>query len=187
VRLAIIATTFRSTIFETHVFSLYSHLGIYIVTDLETLYVDWLHAEPMSYSWCAWKWKSSELRDTLWGHVQAIVKMHMEVVIERIWRYTCRMWSSDHSDAYRDHDWAGLVTHLWRPWSCEGGGRNRVTLDRCPWRHWSGELAGYNRGSLAIHLEAGIERVWRCTWRPSIRKCILVAGSLQKCLRGCGG
>jgi hypothetical protein len=53
VRLAIIATTFVSTIFETHVFSLYSHLGIYIATDLQTVYVDWLHAEPSSYSWCA--------------------------------------------------------------------------------------------------------------------------------------
>jgi hypothetical protein len=32
VRLEIIATTYRSTIFKTHVFSLYSHLSIYIAT-----------------------------------------------------------------------------------------------------------------------------------------------------------
>jgi len=30
VRLEIIATTYRSTIFKTHVFSLYSHLCIYV-------------------------------------------------------------------------------------------------------------------------------------------------------------
>ena len=27
-------------------------------------------------------------------------------------------------------------------------------------------LGGRNRARLAIHLEAVIERVWRCTWRP---------------------
>jgi len=44
VRLEIIATTYRSTIFKTHVFSLYPHLCIYIATHLHTVYLDWLQA-----------------------------------------------------------------------------------------------------------------------------------------------
>jgi len=37
VRLEIIATTYHATIFETHVFSLYSHLCIYIATHLHSI------------------------------------------------------------------------------------------------------------------------------------------------------
>jgi len=37
VRLQIIATNYSSTIFETHVFSLYSHLCIYIATHLHSI------------------------------------------------------------------------------------------------------------------------------------------------------
>jgi len=44
VGLEIIATTHRSTIFKTRVFSLYSHLCIYIATYLHTVYLDWLQA-----------------------------------------------------------------------------------------------------------------------------------------------
>ena len=44
VRLEIIATTHRSTIFKTHLFSLYSHLCIYIATRLHPVYLDWLQA-----------------------------------------------------------------------------------------------------------------------------------------------
>jgi hypothetical protein len=31
-------------------------------------------------------------------------------------------------------------------------------------------LGGRHRAHLAMHLEAAIERVWRCNWRPSWRK-----------------
>ena len=49
-RLEIIATTYRSMIFKTHVFSFYSHLCIYvsmylciyIATHLHMVYLDWL-------------------------------------------------------------------------------------------------------------------------------------------------
>jgi len=44
VQLEIIATTYRSTIFKTHVFSLYSHLSVYIANHLHTIYLDWLQA-----------------------------------------------------------------------------------------------------------------------------------------------
>jgi hypothetical protein len=47
--LQIIGTTYRSTIFKTHEFSVYSHLCIYhlciyIATHLNTVYQDWLQA-----------------------------------------------------------------------------------------------------------------------------------------------
>jgi hypothetical protein len=52
VPLEIIATTSRSTIFKTHVFSLYSHLCIYIATHLHTVYLDWLQVVLESTSKC---------------------------------------------------------------------------------------------------------------------------------------
>jgi len=59
VPLEIIATTYRSTIFKTYAFSLYSHLCIY-ATYLHTVYLDWQHAVIVSNSRCAWRWWSSE-------------------------------------------------------------------------------------------------------------------------------
>jgi len=96
VRLEIIATTYCSTIDKTLVFRLYSHpriyvstyICIYIATHLHTIYLDWLQAVLGGNSRCPWKWWSSELRDTLWGHDWASLEMHMEAVIEHIWRYT---------------------------------------------------------------------------------------------------
>ena len=55
VRLDIIATTYHSTIFKTHVFSLYSHLCIYIVTHLHTVYLDCLQAVLESNLRCTCK------------------------------------------------------------------------------------------------------------------------------------
>ena len=81
--------------------------------------------------------------------------MHLEALIEQIWRCT------------------------WRPWSSEFGGRDQASLEmlleavikrvcRCTWRPWSCELGGCNRASLEIHLEAGIERDWTSTGRQSM-------------------
>jgi hypothetical protein len=50
--LQIIATTYRSKIFKTHVFSLYSHLCICIATDLHTVYLDWLQTALKRNSRC---------------------------------------------------------------------------------------------------------------------------------------
>jgi hypothetical protein len=44
VHLETIANTYRSTVFKTHAFSLYSHLSIDIATNLYTVYVDWVQA-----------------------------------------------------------------------------------------------------------------------------------------------
>ena len=90
-RLEIIATTYCSKIFKTHVFSLYSHLCIYvsmylciyIATYLHMLYLDWqqpapedddrvnseIHSEAMTEGvWrCTWRLRSCELRDAFGG------------------------------------------------------------------------------------------------------------------------
>jgi len=87
--------------------------------------------------------------------------MHLEAVIERVWRCTWRPRSS----------WTQRCT--WRPQSSDFGdgfaGRDRVT-QRCTWRPWSSEFGdaqgGRDRVTSRMHLEAVIERVWRCTWRP---------------------
>jgi len=108
VRLEIIATTYCSMIFKTHVFSLYSHLSIYIATHLHTVYLDWLQVLLESNSRCAWKCQSSELTNKLQGRDRASVEMHLAGVIECIWRYTSRLWLSDLTDARWDHDRASL-------------------------------------------------------------------------------
>jgi len=50
VRLEIIATTYHSTIFKSHEFSLYSHLCISIATNLHMVYLDGLQAVLKSNS-----------------------------------------------------------------------------------------------------------------------------------------
>jgi len=90
---------------------------------------------------CTW---SSELRDILRGRDRASLEMHLEAVIERIWRYTWRQWSSELRDALRDPDRASLEMDLesviervwrytWRPWSSEFGdvlaGNDRARLE----------------------------------------------------------
>ena len=90
------------------------YLCIYIATHLHTLYLDWLQAVLDSNSRCDWKWRSSELRDIHRGRDQVTLEMHLEVVIERIWRYISRPWWSELWDALRDRDWASLEVHLGR-------------------------------------------------------------------------
>ena len=72
-------------------------------------------------------------------------EMHLEAVIEPVWRFTWRSQSYEFGDALGGRDYA-----RWR----------------CTWRPCWGELGGRNRVSLEIHLEAVIEPVWKCTWRP---------------------
>ena len=90
-RLDIITTTHRSTIFETHAFSFYSHLCIYRATYLHTVSLDWQQAVLEGIAKCAWKGQLSELGDTLRGHDQVSFEMSLEAVIERIWTYTPRL------------------------------------------------------------------------------------------------
>jgi len=118
--LEIIDTTYRSMIVKAHVLRLYFHLCIYpsmylciyIATHLNKIYMDWLQAGLKSNSSCAWKWQSSEPRDTLWGRDRASLEIHLDAVVEHIWRYTLRPGSSEHRDALRDHDRMSLEMHM---------------------------------------------------------------------------
>jgi len=117
--LEIIATTYCSTIVKTHEFNLYSYRYIYVsnclflsrATHLDMLYLDGLQVVLESDLWCTWKWRLSELRDTLQSHDQASLEMCLEVVKKLIWRFTWRPWSTDHRDALQDHDWPRLEVH----------------------------------------------------------------------------
>jgi len=81
VLLEIIATTYCSMVFKTDVFSLYSHLCIYIATHLHTVYLDWLQAVLESNLRCAWTWSLTENKDALWDHDRATLEMHLEAMM----------------------------------------------------------------------------------------------------------
>jgi len=132
-------------IFKTHVFSLFSHLCNYIATQLHTVYLDWLQAVLESNSRSTWQGCWSELRDRLCGCDRASWEMHLEAVIEQIWRYTSRLWSSD----WEMHP---KIVMEW-VWRCTG-------------RQWSSEFWDALRGNHLANLVAVIKQVSRYTWRP---------------------
>jgi hypothetical protein len=71
--------------------------------------------------------------------------MHLEAVIERVWRCTWRPSSSELRDAV--------------------GGRDQVELRDA--------LGGCDRASWEMHLEAMVGRDWRSTWRWSIWRLLI--------------
>jgi len=89
---------------------------------------------------------SSDFGDALGGSNWASLEIHLEAVIERVWRY-----------ALGGHGYANLQAVIKRVW-------------RYTWRPWSSELGdalgGRDWASLEMLLEAVIERVWRYTWMP---------------------
>ena len=90
----------------------------------------------------------SQLRDTLGGCDQASLEMHLEVVIERIWRYTLESRDQVNLEIHLDGcDHASLEMHL-------------EAVIECTWRYTH---EGRDRVNLEIHLEAVIERSWRRT------------------------
>jgi len=117
VHLEIIATTYRSTIFETLVLTLYSNLCIYIATHL--------HSIPGLAA-------ATELESKF--------KVRPKMTIEWIQRYTPSPWMSEFGDAfgcgnraYREIHLEGVIERTdgctCRPWSCKLGGRNQASLD----------------------------------------------------------
>ena len=152
VHLEIIDTTYRSMIFETHLFSLYSHLCIYIATHLHMVYLDCLQVVLDSNSRCAWKWRSTKYRDTLRGHNQVSLEMNLEAVIKQDWRYTRTLQMcvlGGRNRASLETDMQGVIERVWRynwsPWSSE----LRDALRDCDW------------ASFETHLEAMIVRSCR--------------------------
>jgi len=191
-----------STSNHSHVFSLYSHLCIYVSLYLYSypstqaisglaVGVAWEQFEvclkmtivwTQSYTPRLW---SSDFGDTLRGGSRAYLEMHLDAmieqgwgyalggqdranfqaVIERLWRFTGRLRSSEFGDALGGRDRSTLEMH----WEAE-----MKWTQRCTWRPWSSEfgdaLGGRDGVNLEMHLEAVIDRVWRYTWRP--RSCV---------------
>jgi len=148
------------------------YIWIYIATHLQTGNLAWQQAVQESNSNSAYKYQSSNLRETLPVCNPATIEKHLEAVIMRTWR----AYLGEFRDTHDGVDWASLETHLeamikqvcrgsWTPSACEHGGRNQMCSEICTWRLWSCNLGGHNQRTLKITLEAVIERVWRCTWR----------------------
>jgi len=69
------------------------------------------------------------------------LKMYLEAVIERVWRYTCRLRSSELRDALGERDRANLEMHLKTERSSE----------------FRDSLGGCDRVNSEMHLEAEIK------------------------------
>jgi len=144
-RLKIIATTYHSTILKTHVFSLYSHLGIYTETQILTVYLDWLQTVLERMLSSTWRWWSSELRQSLQGHDWASVEIHLPAVTRQVCRSTLRPWSSEHRDALRGCDWTSLEIH-YGPNIDMHSEAVIECVRRCPWSLWSNQIVGVLEG-----------------------------------------
>jgi len=140
------------------------------------VYLDWLQAVLGSNSTCVWQWRSSELRDTLWGRDRASFMIHLEAM--NGWTSRCgpRSWSSEFVDTYGGLDRANLEAEIrpgwiysWRPWSSEFGdalrGRDWASLDIWTWRPGSSKFRDTLGRCDRACSEAVIVRIWRCTWR----------------------
>ena len=124
----IIATTYRSTICKTHIFSLYSHQCIYIVTHLHTVYLDGLQAVLDSNSRCAWQWRSCELSDTLCSHDWASLEIYLVAMIVQTWRprsrefgHSLRGWNGASLEMHLEAMIKRVWRYTWRPWLSEIG------------------------------------------------------------------
>ena len=153
-RLEIIATTYCSMIFKTHVLGLYSHVWNYITSQPHMVYLDWLHAVIERILRGAWQCQSNTLSDMICGRDWESSIMHWEAVIVHTWRQQ----SSESGDTLLGSDWMSLEAHLeaviervrrctLRPWLCKLGGRTRASLEM--------QFVGHDR----VNLQAVLERV----------------------------
>jgi len=151
-----------STSNHSHVFSLYSHLCIYV-----SMY---LYSYPSTHA------ISGLAAGGAWEQFEVRLKM----MIEWTQRYTPRPWSRDFGDALGGGNRAYLEIHLEavmeRVWGYALGGHDRVNFQavielvrRYTWRQRSSKfgdaLGGRDRSSLEMHWEAEMEWTQRCTWR----------------------
>ena len=87
--------------------------------------------------------------------------MHLEAVIERVWRCTWRPRSSELRDALRGRNQSSLEMHweavIEQVWTCTWRPRSSELRDAFP---------GCDRASWEMPLEAQMEWTHRCTWRP---------------------
>jgi len=138
-----------STSNHSHGFSLYSFMYhcIYIATHLHTLYLVWLQAvilrgrdrilpvtlstsdtpvSPYNRRRSLKRYSTEPVWDALRDVDRVNSEMHLEAVIERVWRCTwrpclCKLggrnWASSeiHLEAVNERVWSDAT---WRPWSC---------------------------------------------------------------------
>jgi len=88
------------------------YLYIYIATYLHTVYLNWQHTVIVSNLTGAWRWRSSELRDTLRGRHRASLERQLMTVIEWTQRCSGRPWWSEVGDELWGRDRARLERQL---------------------------------------------------------------------------
>jgi len=112
---------------------------------------------PNRYTWSPWL---IEFGDALGGRDGVNSEMHLEGVIERVWRCTGRPWWRELRDALGGRDRASLEMN----WEAE-----IYWTQRCTWWPWSsvfGDALGRRDGvNSEMHLEVMIDWVWRCNGR----------------------
>jgi len=121
------------------------YLCIYTATHLLTVYLDWLQAVHESNSKCAWRWRLSELGNSLRGRGGARLEMQLEIEIQWTLRYSARPWSSGFGDSLGGRGRLNSEMHLeavtkrdwrcnWRPRLCELRDTLRLrSRDRASW------------------------------------------------------
>jgi len=107
---------------------------------------DGVNSENHSETLIRWVWRCTcRPRSCALGSCdQAILEMHLEAVIERLWRY-----------ALDGHDRANLEATIERVW--------RSTW-RLQWSQFGDSLRGCNQTTLKMHLKWDTEQGWICTW-----------------------
>ena len=97
---------------------------------------------------------------------------YSKAMIERVWRWTWRRWSSGFGDTLGGPDWVNLEMHsgiviervwrcTWRPWLCQLAGIIERVL-RYTWRPWSSEFGDAHGGHDCARLDQCFEAVdWR--------------------------
>jgi len=129
--------------FNTHVFSLYSQLCIYVSINLYSnpsthgWYLDWLQA-VLGCNWrCIWKWWASEDRHTLggcdWvnlempfgGRYQVNLEINLQSTLEWVPWGSCRLQWNSIGNALAGCDWASLEMCL-----------NAAIMQNCTWSMW---------------------------------------------------
>jgi hypothetical protein len=142
IRLEIVATTYCSTRFKTHVFSLHSHQCIYVSMYLCTNICIYLY----SY------WSTDPISGLVAGSALEKFEFRQKVIIGGTQRYTRWPWLSEFGYTLGGCNWARLVMHFW--------GQNYVNLKAMIKR-----VEGHNLVKLEMHSDAANEQHWRCTWR----------------------
>jgi len=110
----IIATTYSSLIFKTHVFSLYSHLYIYVSLNL---FINESIKLPIytRYVYTGCRWWLRAIRGAPDDHHQVNSEIHSKAMMEPVWRCTWTSHNCGNLEAVIERLWR----NTWRPWLSE--------------------------------------------------------------------